>query len=125
MKYKLFFTFFLLLPLTAQALTAEQGLIEAGQGTGLETTRKIPQIIALIIRAILTLLGAIFIVLIILGGFRWMTSGGNAQKIEAAKQTLTNAIIGLVIVLAAYAITAFVLRSVQGATISPPAGSEG
>jgi hypothetical protein len=115
MKYKLFFTFLLLLPATAHALTAEQGLADAVENSGLGT-RKIPEIIAMAIRALLALLGAIFIVLIILGGFRWMTSAGNAQKIEAAKQTLTNAIVGLVIVLAAYAITEFVLRAVYDST---------
>jgi hypothetical protein len=116
MKIKLFFTFLLLLPLQASALTAQEGLNQAASGTGLDTSRNIPQIIALVVNALLALLATIFIILIILGGFRWMTSAGNASKIDAAKQTITNAVIGLVIVMAAYAISKFILGALVDST---------
>ena len=113
MKYKILFSFLVLLPTQALAITAaEEGLEEAAGGTGLNTSNTIPQIIAIVINTVLVLLAAIFVILIVLGGFRWMTSAGNAQKIDSAKQTISNAIIGLVIVLASYAIVRFVLGAV-------------
>ncbi len=65
-------------------------------------------IIAAIIRAILGLLAAIFMVLMILSGFRWMTAAGNESQVEKAQETIKAALIGLIVVLAAYAITYYV-----------------
>ena len=62
----------------------------------------------LIINSILGLVGAIFIVLMILAGFQWMTAAGNEQKTEKALSMIKTAVIGLIIVLAAYSITYFV-----------------
>ncbi|MBT7553445.1 hypothetical protein HN670_03175 [bacterium] len=115
MKIKLLLSFLLLLPMQASALTAQQGLQQAAEGN-FNTSRNIPQVIALVVNAVLSLLAIIFIVLIVLGGFRWMTSAGNATKIETAKETITNAVIGLVVVLAAYAISEFILRALTEST---------
>ena len=70
--------------------------------------KDIPTLIGTIVGTILSLLGVIFSVLIIYGGFIWMLAGGNEQNVEKAKNILTQAIIGLVIVLMAYAITSFI-----------------
>ncbi|MCU0679465.1 MAG: hypothetical protein MUC28_03425 [Planctomycetes bacterium] len=60
-----------------------------------------------IIAIILSFLGVIFLLLMIYGGFTWMTARGNEQQIAKAKGILYNALIGLIVVLAAYAITAY------------------
>lgn len=65
-------------------------------------------IIAAIIRAVLGLLAAIFMVLMITAGFKWMTAAGNESQVEKAQETIKAALIGLVVVLAAYAITYYV-----------------
>ncbi len=65
--------------------------------------------IGLIIRTILSLLGVIFLILILYAGFLWMTAGGNEEQLTKAKNLLKNSAIGLAIVLAAYAITYFVI----------------
>ncbi|MCB9803099.1 hypothetical protein H6761_03785 [Candidatus Nomurabacteria bacterium] len=115
--YKLLFAFLLLMPFHfASALTAEEGLRSAAEGTGLSIEKKIPDYIGMLIRGALGLLAAIFLVLIVLAGFKWMTSAGNSQKIESAKETILNSVIGLVIVLVSYAIVEFVLRAMKGAT---------
>jgi len=116
MKYKIFFTFLLLLPMQVAASPAQDGLNTAADIAGLSTDRSVIDIIAIVIKAILSLLAIIFIILIILGGFKWMTSAGNATKIDSAKQTISNAVIGLVIVVASYAIATFVLGAVVGST---------
>lgn len=67
-------------------------------------------LISQIIRIVLSFLGIIFLVLMILAGFRWMTAAGNEETVKKAQGTIKTAIIGLVIVLAAYAITYFVFK---------------
>lgn len=68
----------------------------------------VSQILGTVIKAFLSLLGVIFIILIILGGYHWMTAGGDEQKVNKAKDTLKRAIIGLIIVVGSYAISSFV-----------------
>jgi len=71
-------------------------------------------IVATVIKAFLGLLGIIFLVLIIYAGFLWMTAQGDEEKVTKAKDTLTRAIIGLVIITAAYSITYFVFTALPG-----------
>ena len=72
--------------------------------------------IASIIQILLSLLGVIFIILIIYAGFMWMTSAGNEERISKAKKVFIAAIIGVAIVLAAYLITVFVIQGLIDAT---------
>jgi len=85
------------------------------QGTYSESM-SLSWIIADIIETILGFLGVIFVILIIYAGFLWMTAGGNEEKIKKAKGLITNATIGLLIVLAAYTITHFVIKYIFEAT---------
>lgn len=62
-----------------------------------------------LIQIVLSFLGVIFVILIIYGGFMWMTAGGREQQVESAKKIITNSVIGIVIVMLAYAITWFVV----------------
>lgn len=71
----------------------------------------LPRILGLVISGALSLLGIIFIVLMVLAGYNWMMASGNEQKIEEAKSTIKRAIIGLVIVLGAWAIWRFILEN--------------
>jgi len=61
-----------------------------------------------IIGAVLSLVGVVFFLLVLYGGLRWMIAQGNEAEVDKAKQILVAAVIGLIIVLAAYAITAFI-----------------
>lgn len=95
-----------------QALAVElDGLSDTATAagyTGNLTKFSVAQIIGIVIQAALGLLGVVFLVLMIYGGYLWMTDRGNDQQVEKAKNTIQRAIIGLIIVLAAYAITVFV-----------------
>jgi heme/copper-type cytochrome/quinol oxidase subunit 2 len=73
-------------------------------------------IIVNIIVGILGLLGIIFVVLIIYAGVRYMTSMGNEEQTSEAKNQIVSAVIGLAIILSAYAITSFVTSCLIGAT---------
>lgn len=69
---------------------------------------KMSEIAGIAVRAFLSLLGVIFLILIIYAGYNWMTAAGDEQKVTKAKDTLTRAVIGLIITLGAYAIWYFV-----------------
>lgn len=73
-------------------------------------------VVARIIRVALGLLGTIFIVLSMYAGFLWMTAGGEEEKTSKAKKLLSNGVIGLAIILSAYAISYFVFKSLLCAT---------
>lgn len=67
-----------------------------------------------VIGVVLSFVGVIFLILMIYAGISWMTAVGNEQQITKARDLLINSIIGLIIVFAAYAITAFVGNFVTG-----------
>ncbi|MDP2737080.1 MAG: pilin [bacterium] len=85
-----------------------------GWGSQITDASAMPQIIQTVISAFLGLLGIIFLVLIIYAGYNWMTAQGEEEKVTKAKDTLTRAIIGLIIITSAYAITYFVFSSLPG-----------
>ncbi|NQV88917.1 MAG: hypothetical protein HQ488_01155 [Parcubacteria group bacterium] len=72
--------------------------------------------IAAIIRVALGFLGVIAVVIILLGGFKWMTAAGAEDKVKSAKQLIFSGITGMVIILSAYAIASFVIDSIVTAT---------
>lgn len=69
-----------------------------------------------IINVALSLLGIVAVVIILIGGFEWMTAGGSEDKVETAKKRIMYGIIGLAIILSAWAITKFVLNALGDAT---------
>lgn len=89
------------------------------QSAGFDANTKTGDIIALIIQVFLSLLAIIFIILILYAGFNWMTAGGDEQKVTKAKDTIYRAVIGLVITLAAFAITYFVFNALPFTTGTP------
>ncbi|MDD5043833.1 MAG: pilin [Patescibacteria group bacterium] len=83
--------------------------------TGLTST-DIRETIANIIKVIMGFLGTLAVVIILVGGFKWMTAAGNEDKVSEAKKLLMQGVIGLAIVLAAYSIATFVIRGLIEAT---------
>ena len=74
------------------------------------------EITARVINIILGFLGIIAVVIILAGGFKWMTAGGNQDKIDEAKKLMAAGAIGLVIVLASFGIARFLVESLRTAT---------
>lgn len=74
----------------------------AGFSSADETT--LATIIGRVVNTALSFLGIIFIILIILGGYQWMTAGGNEDQVTQAKGRIKNAIIGLIVVISAWSI---------------------
>lgn len=69
-----------------------------------------------IINIALSLLGIIAVVVILIGGFQWMTAGGDDGKVETARKWIFSGIIGLAIILSAWAIAKFALTNLASAT---------
>lgn len=99
----------------AQTITPSTLGIDYGTVTGLGT-RDIRETVAAIINVALGLLGIVAVVIIIAGGFLWMTAGGNEEKVDKARKMIFSGIIGLAIILSAYAIAKFVIEKLVTAT---------
>jgi len=56
------------------------------------------------ISLVLIIVAIVFFFILVIGGLRWVTSGGDEKKVGAARAQITNALIGLAIVFAAWAI---------------------
>jgi len=97
------------------AATSTYGLKETAEKaelTGLSISGKDPIIIASdIISAALSFLGIVFFLLIFYAGIRWMTAMGDSGKVDKAKDMLEGAGIGLLIVIASYALARFIFTN--------------
>ncbi|MNY81379.1 hypothetical protein D3C86_2229240 [compost metagenome] len=62
----------------------------------------------------LFIIGALSVIMLIIGGIRYTVSGGNASAITAAKNTIMYAIVGIIVAVLAYAIVNFVLTTLVG-----------
>lgn len=100
--------------LVVLAQPPQQGINEFLQQTELKNV-ELTVVIGRIVRIILSFLGLIAVIIIIIGGFQWMTSGGNEEKIGAAKKLMGAGIVGLIIVVLAYAIASFVINAILSA----------
>jgi hypothetical protein len=93
-------------------------LYDVSNKAGYNPDTKLPEnIISTVINTVLSFLGVIFLILIMYAGFLWMTARGNEQRLEKAKDTLTAAIIGLLIIASAYAISFFVMSKISTQTL--------
>jgi flagellar biosynthesis protein FlhB len=95
--------------INTENLNPQTDMFKQGSGyTEVSGAEGISDIVARIIFTGLSLLAVVFVVLIIIAGFQWMTAGGNEEQIANAKKNISNAVIGLIIILSAYSITWFI-----------------
>jgi len=97
----------IVLPLATHAELIDENF---GSTFGLGTS-DLESTVVKIIQWVLGLLGLIAVIMILYGGFIWMTAGGNEERVETAKKIITAAVVGLVVVLLAWAIVIFVIRT--------------
>jgi hypothetical protein len=115
------------LAIAAAALPTLVRAVDTG-GTGLDQTAAVaysatgvPQdslalIVGRIVNGLLGILGVVFLVLVIWAGVQLMTAGGNKDALDKARKTIAGAAIGLVVVMASYAISSQVIELVLNAT---------
>lgn len=110
----------LLLPSAAfaQISSASSTLGEVGSNMGVSSgtgAGDLPTLIANIINVLLSIVGVILVCFIVYAGFLYMTAGGDTDKVKKAKQLITQCIIGIIIIVAAYAISTFVIDQITAA----------
>lgn len=101
--------------LLASSAHAQVTITNLGETFGLGTADLRSSVIN-IVQWALGLLALIAVVFIIIGGFMWITAGGNEEKIEKAKGYITAAVIGIIVVLLAWAIVIFVVGTTTNVT---------
>ncbi|MDD4995084.1 MAG: hypothetical protein PHW53_01275 [Patescibacteria group bacterium] len=74
----------------------------------------IQTMIGRIIQYALGIVGSIALLIFVAGGFIWLTSAGNADRIKSGKNMIVWAVIGLAVIFSAYAITKFILTALLG-----------
>ena len=104
------------LPVTGAYADFSEGLTggasEAGNGNGLAKDADLPSVVTTVINIILYAVGVIAVVMMIFGGFQYITSSGDTAKVTKAKNTILYGIIGLVVAILAYAIVNFVITNI-------------
>ena len=71
----------------------------------------IPVIIGGLVRGMIAISGVLALSMFVYGGFMWMTSAGNKDKVDKAKKTVVWSVLGLIIIFASYALVSFVLSA--------------
>jgi len=127
-KISLLFTLVVTLLVPTMVLAQSGGTIggmlnDAAGNAGYNTSAEVGEtglasIAGTIIRAVLSLLGVVFVSLIIYGGFLWMTAAGNDEQIGKAKKIMSGALIGLIITLSAFSIYYFISEAILSENLS-------
>lgn len=91
-------------------LAAADATVNLKPGGSFETLGNltIPSLISGLIRLVVVVAAIIFFFILVIGGIRWIASGGDKAQTEAARNQITAALVGLVIVFAAWAILALI-----------------
>jgi len=112
------FSFFSLDTKTVRAddslFNSQEGINELGQTFGNKKT-DVRIIITRLILVVLSLLSIIFLALIIYAGFRYMTAAGNQEQVSKSIAQIRDATIGLLIIIASWAVTYYILQGVSKA----------
>jgi len=91
------------------AQNALQGLEQSSnKAYGTLPTDDVPTTIGKIVGVVLSFVGVLFLFLLVYGGFGWMLAKGNQQEVQKAKDLIEAAVFGLILILAAYALTSFI-----------------
>src|SRR3989339_965715 len=107
--------------LTAHAQTAADNMLWGGfegnvqTATGLGNTDP-REMAGQVVNILLGFLGIIAVVIILLGGFKWMTAAGDEGKVDEAKKLIGAGVIGLVVILSAYGLALFIIDKLYTAT---------
>lgn len=93
------------------------GLNAANPGSGPTNLTGTDGVFKTVVNVLLFIIGAISVIMLIYGGIRYTTSGGNANSVTAAKNTIMYAIIGLIVAIFAYAIVNWVVGASTNGTV--------
>ena len=83
---------------------------QLASSTDYSTQDTLDAVLGRIIRTVLSVLGSVFLILMFFAGWLWMRASGNQEKVDKAKKQIKTLVIGLVIIIAAYALSSWVVR---------------
>lgn len=92
---------------TSAATCVKQGANTAG---GSSSKVDLGTLIKTVVNVLLYILGAIAVIMIVIGGIKYTTSNGDSSSVQSAKNTILYAVVGLIVALMAYAIVNFVIE---------------
>jgi len=95
------------------------GLQKMAEKTGLSNSLEPESYVGTVLILLFSFLGIIFFILTIYAGIQWMTAQGDAAQVTKAKETLIRATVGLIIVIAAYGITFFIMNIFYKTNVPP------
>lgn len=95
-------------------LEEQEGISEIQAVFGSQTDVRVSAV--RIINIVLSILGILFLALIIMAGFKYMTAAGNEDKVKQAIKQISQAVIGLIIVLASWGISYFIISRILDAS---------
>jgi len=105
-----------LVAMPALAQNLDNNFLSNFQGNSGIGDAGIGEVVGKIVKAALTILGLVALVIFIIAGFQWMTSGGDKEKIQGAQKLMGAAVVGLVIIILAYAAATFVVGALSDVT---------
>ena len=100
-----------------QADIGEQAAKSAESGYETNNVSDIYALVQTVINAFLALVGVILLAYLLYAGYKWMTAHGEEKKVDQAKETIQRAITGIIIIVAAYAISVFVMSRLEAGTL--------
>jgi len=121
----LFGIFAMLLAVVLNASSAEAAVLELSMQAGANSARGTDQVSDLfgqagvfqnITNTLLFVVGSISVIMLVIGGLRYVISGGESSAVQAAKNTILYAIVGVIVSMLAYAAIAFVIGSFADGT---------
>ena len=108
-----------LLATPALSIDIGGGLVDtAAQKAGYEKTTDttLAETLGLIVKGALSMVGVIFLLLMVYAGYLWMTARGEEETIKKSQKIIVGSVIGLIIVVASYSITNFVVLAILSRT---------
>lgn len=105
-------------PPAMAALEDETGLSATGTAANVVSSSDVSGVVGGVILRLGGLIGALFLALLVYGGAIWMTAQGSDEKIKKAKGIITSAVIGLIVTIAAYSISSYVIKIASGVASS-------
>jgi len=101
--------------------TAQVGIDDTGPAASLGLGSKTPlQTATALINTAMVFLGIIAVGIVLLAGFKWMTAGGNEDKVSEAKKLMASGVIGMIILLSAWGIAKYVIQTGMAVTGATP-----
>jgi len=101
-----------------------KNLNQLATSTEYDTSINLEKMISSIIRLVLSVLGVIFLVLIFFAGSNWMQAAGNEEKVKKAKETIRDLLIGLCLIIVAYALSSGMGGLLAKVLVSTPKNAE-